>query len=227
MKGSILVNGGLATDFERIARKEKGEAVNSLPLQSSGRVPRDQGFDLLKNGVTVWAAVEPLVIEFDILVLPDGYRLAPSGKPMESSELTPLTRAQFEARLTKLIEDEKLPFGDAAIRLGVSPTTVRRTCRTLKLGSYRDLKAGAVRALSSQAPFGWDLVQGELRRNPEEWEWVVEIRRMRMGGQSLRKIADYLRTQKVATKNGGQWHAKTVSQILKFNAPYLERASST
>ena len=97
----------------------------------------------------------------------------------------------------------------------------------LKIGPYRELAPTAIRSQSSQVPFGWQLDQGELKEHPEEWKWVVEMHQLRQAGQSLHKITGHLTGQKVATKNGSNWHAKTVSQILDFNAEHLQKKRST
>lgn len=109
-----------------------------------------------------------------------------------------------------------MPVSEIASELGVSVTTVRRACRTLKIGRYVPCSSGIV-SRSSQAPFGWDIVHGQLVRNQMEWSWVEKAWNLRTQEVSLQKIANFLAEQKVPTKNGGRWFAKTVSQILKFN----------
>ena len=126
----------------------------------------------------------------------------------------------METEIQHLIEAEKFNIEQVSKRLGVSLSTVRRVCRTLKIGNYSVVN-GAIVSRSSQPPFGWDVVQGQLKHNPLEWAWVQKIHDLRLSGTSLHKIADYLTTQNVSTKNGGRWFAKTVSQILNYNNPHL------
>jgi len=70
----------------------------------------------------------------------------------------------------------------------------------------------------------WNSIGNKLvLRDQLEWVWVEKIQGLRAQGTSLRKIADFLVEQKVPTKNGGRWFAKTVSQILKFNEAIQSR----
>ena len=101
-------------------------------------------------------------------------------------------------------------------------TTVRRVCRTLKLGRYELKKPGAITPRSSQIPYGWRRDGGGLCHHPEEWSLVLEMKWLRERGLSLHKIAAKLNDDGVPTKNKRRWHAKSVSQILEFNAPILK-----
>ncbi len=115
------------------------------------------------------------------------------------------------------IEVKKLTFIDTVIKLGVSPTTVRRVCRTLKIGRYREQNASDHLSNSSQVPFGWKSVNGFLEKDPVEWGWIEQMQQFRREGKSLHWTAKQMELLGVKTKNGGRWHAKTVSQILKYN----------
>ncbi len=175
--------------------------------------PQKKGFDDLVNGVTVWNAVEPIEIPFDVevqrfIICKDG-----TVKPPDVIGNLQILRSELNGRVRELAEGQKLSIAHLAKALGISVTTVRRVCRTLKIGIYSETNAGIV-SLSSQVPFGYDVVQGRLVRKEMEWSWVLKIHEMREQGMSLRKIADFLTSEGVPTKNGGRWHAKTVSQIL-------------
>jgi hypothetical protein len=91
-------------------------------------------------------------------------------------------------------------------------------CRTLHLGVYGkrvSVESPNRLSRSSQAPYGWDVVQGELVANPEEQQWILKMMEM-SAEQSLHAIAKFLGQSCAPTKNGGKWHAKTLSQILNF-----------
>lgn len=68
---------------------------------------------------------------------------------------------------------------------------------------------------------------GVLEKDPTEWSRVEMMFKLRQQGQSLHRIAAELTRQKVPTKNGGQWFAKTISQILKFNEQFLNDFKKT
>lgn len=66
-------------------------------------------------------------------------------------------------------------------------------------------------------PFGFDR-QGEvLIENNNERATVEKIIEQRIGGLSFAKIAEWLNSQGIASKNGGKWYASTVHYIFKNN----------
>lgn len=133
-----------------------------------------------------------------------------------------MSRDQVESDIARLITEQKMDIPAVSVRLALSLSTVRRVCRTRKIGNYSVDATGLV-SRSSQVPFGWDVVQGRLQHNPTEWKWVLEIHRLHLSGTSLNQIAATLTAKDVATKSGGRWFAKTISQILKFNSPHLSQ----
>jgi hypothetical protein len=172
--------------------------------------------------VSVWSVVEPLTLEFNVEVPTEIGKPKSKAKSLKSKEKPELTRSEAEQEICHLISDQKMDIKQVSARLGVSLTTVRRVCRTRKIGTYSLEGKGTV-SRSSQAPFGWDVIHGRLARNSKEWRWVLEIHGLRSSGTSLHKIADILSAKHVATKNGGRWHARTISQILEFNIPHLTK----
>jgi hypothetical protein len=120
------------------------------------------------------------------------------------------------------VEVKELSCTDTTIELGVSPTTVRRVCRTLKIGPYREQIPSERRSKSSQIPYGWKRVNGVLEKDPIEWDWIEQMQQFRREGKSYHWIARQMELLGVKTKNSGKWHAKTISQILILNAPHLE-----
>ncbi len=172
-------------------------------------------------GVTVWSVAEPLVVDFEIDV--DRYHLRKDGsiKPVDSIGKKLVPKSLLEPKIRELIGDNGMSISRVAVELGVSVTTVRRVCRTLKIGSYKPLPVDAIVSRSSQAAYGWDRYEGILQRHPEEWAWVCKIFEWRGQGMSLNQIAKELVKFSVPTKNGGSWHRKTVSQIIVFNCRYI------
>ncbi|RJQ55924.1 MAG: recombinase family protein [Actinobacteria bacterium] len=63
-------------------------------------------------------------------------------------------------------------------------------------------------------PYGFDRKGDRLTENKEEQETLRVMRALREAGHSLRGIASKLNGESIPTKNGGAWHASTVSYIL-------------
>ena len=134
----------------------------------------------------------------------------------------PKSKVELAALIKDAFEVRKLSFVEVILELGVSPTTVRRICRTLKIGRYSDEIPSELKSNSSQQPYGWKSVNGILEKEPSEWQCVEIMFHLHEGGLSLHKIAAELTQRGIPTKNGGRWFAKSISQILKFNKRFHE-----
>ena len=175
--------------------------------------------------MTIWSVVEPLLLTFTIdIPIETNKTLKPSNN-LKTRGISNLTRSDLKAEIVRLAVAEKIEIEAIASRLNTSPSTVRRVCRTHKIGYY-SVDKSAIVSHSSQAPFGWNVVQGRLQKNAKEWPQFLEIQRLRSEGNSLHKIADILTSRNVPTKNGGRWFAKTVSQILDFNSQHLPKSTN-
>lgn len=74
-------------------------------------------------------------------------------------------------------------------------------------------------------PFGYQILNGEVSRNPEEAEIVAEIFSRYLAGQSLQQIADWLTQQKVPySENSEGWEKHKVRRILE-NSKYCGKSS--
>ncbi|OQW47624.1 MAG: hypothetical protein A4S09_15030 [Proteobacteria bacterium SG_bin7] len=176
--------------------------------------------------MSVWSVVEPLTLEFNIDIPIEISKSQNQYKASKLKVISTIPRSDVTTEIQRLADSEKMEMNAISAKLGVSLSTVRRVCRTHKIGNY-SFQSTKIVSRSSQVPFGWDVAQGRLQQNPKEWAWVLEIQRLRGSGTSLHKIADFLASQKVATKNGGKWFAKTVSQILKFNRQHLFKTTDS
>ncbi|MBY0315094.1 MAG: recombinase family protein [Bdellovibrionales bacterium] len=174
--------------------------------------------------MSVWSVIEPLAIHFKIDIIPSKIKLFKTPKGSNAQAFLTKPKAEIVAGIKQLIEWDKCDFTTASQRLGISETTVRRVCRTLKIGNYVTKAQGAIVSKSSQAPFGWDVVNGQLRPNKKEWKWVLKIHQLRAEGKTLQQIVDILDQKNVHTKNGGRWFRKTISQILNFNKAHLKKS---
>lgn len=173
------------------------------------------------NGVTEFHSIGQIAYSFDRPVF--------TKSQYHKSDLTrvnlqgnlPLSKHELAIKIKEAFEVEKLSFVEVVLGFGVSPTTVRRICRTLKIGRYSDQIPSELRSNSSQQPYGWKSVNGILEKDPTEWRCVELMFQFRNQGLSLHKIAAELTHRKIPTKNGGRWFAKSISQILKFNEKFL------
>lgn len=173
------------------------------------------------NGVTLWSKVEPITLEFseEISITLKSNEIGSNAATLHRNHT--YSKAKLHELVRECFEVKKLSFTDTIIELGVSPTTVRRVCRTLKIGRYQVEIPLGLRSNSSQVPYGWKSVLGVLEKEPREWRCVEMMYKLQEQGKSLHKIAAELTRREVPTKNGGKWFAKTVSQILKFNSKFL------
>lgn len=64
-------------------------------------------------------------------------------------------------------------------------------------------------------PFGYREVDGKLQAVKKETELVAEIISRRQAGETLQAIAGWLNEQGIIGKQGGKWHASSVSYVLK------------
>lgn len=172
--------------------------------------------------MTLWSVVEPLTVRFKIDINAEDLVPKNPTKHSKSRRIRLQTRDELRGHIKDLIEGEHLSLEEVSELLGVALTTVRRACRTLKIGPNGIQPTGSISSRSSQTPFGWTLFYGHLQTNKEEWKWVLKIHFMRQSGYSLHKIAAFLCERNVPTKNGGRWFAKTVSQILEFNRLHID-----
>ncbi|MCM0607259.1 MAG: recombinase family protein [Xanthomonadaceae bacterium] len=171
--------------------------------------------------MTHWLKVEPIFITFKI-ELSSSFSSSPTpANSLKLNHKIKYSKAKLEALVRECIEVKKLSFVETIIALSVSPTTVRRICRTIKIGRYSDQIPSGMRSNSSQQPYGWKSVNGILEKEPSEWRCVELMFQLRQDGLSLHKVAAELTHRKVPTKNGGRWFAKSISQILKFNEKFL------
>lgn len=177
-------------------------------------------FMLPKNGVTSFTNTEPVIIEFSIEIKPTPKLRINDPNSLRSKNKIPTTRQKLEELVRECIDVKKMSFVDTVLYLGVSSSTIRRICRTLKIGRYSNPWYLGPRLNSSQVPFGWNSVHGFLEKNIEEWGIVEKMFFLRVEGKSLNWIAAEMTRLEIKTKNGGKWYAKTISQILKFNEKF-------
>jgi DNA invertase Pin-like site-specific DNA recombinase len=111
--------------------------------------------------------------------------------------------------------DTSTPSGRLFLQMIGSFSEFERALITERLQEGRRSKAETGGHAAGEVPFGYEKNgDGELVLS-DHAETVKRIFQMRDDGETLRSIADTLNEDGVPTKKGGEWHASTVSYILK------------
>ena len=78
------------------------------------------------------------------------------------------------------------------------------------------------RKRKGRIPFGWEYLNHNLVKNPDEQQIIRMIRQYICRGESFRGIARELKLNRnlVPTKNNGIWQANTVKKILERTGAY-------
>jgi hypothetical protein len=168
---------------------------------------------------------EPMAYPFDLPVPTHHNGHQKRCNTHENKGKNQLSKVEIQAQIKTCMQSDNLSLEQTAERVGLSVITIRRISRTLKVGPYREIEPTAIKPKSSQTPYGWTRLNGTIERHPSEWKWVELAFKLHSEGMSLHKIAAHLNTRKVASKNGGTWSAKTISQTLKWNQPHLKKPS--
>jgi DNA invertase Pin-like site-specific DNA recombinase len=64
-------------------------------------------------------------------------------------------------------------------------------------------------------PFGWDAVNGRLRRNTAEQKVLRRARALRAKGLGYLKVAEQLNAEGLAPKRAASWSAMSVRSVLR------------
>ncbi len=117
--------------------------------------------------------------------------------------------------LRRMYVDEGLSPAQIAKQLKVSKSGVVGRLKRMGVLEGRARRAGY---LTGQTPYGWRREKGQLVPHLEEQKVIESMKQMRHEGVSLHAIARILTAQKVPTKRGKRWSAKTVSQVLEHDS---------
>ena len=149
------------------------------------KLPPNQRFRGEIYGVPLLQVVAPMWCEA-LVELPLGkYTQGKCSKSVENKEKCRLERHELGVEIERLFREENLSLEGISARVKMSLITVRRVCRTVRLGRYASqLDLTGPVSLSSQVPFGWVVEQGILKENPEEMRWVCEAKKLLASGKS-------------------------------------------
>lgn len=95
-----------------------------------------------------------------------------------------------------------------------------RSVITERMMSGKEQKAKQGRFAGGSAPYGYDLVNGELVINEEQAAWVRRVFEMRSRDTTLQEIVDVLNDTGVSTKRGGKWSRKQIMDMMNREAIY-------
>lgn len=124
----------------------------------------------------------------------------------------------LEFRIFHFYVKKGLSLNQIAQKLEISRDLVRKILRRAGvpiLSKRRQLD------LTGQTPYGWKKEMGRLVPHVAEQKVINRFATARAEGISLHSIARILNEEAVPTKNGGRWHARSVSQILESNERFM------
>lgn len=133
-------------------------------------------------------------------------------------DLSALLESHFSGRHALLSVGEQLDTSTAGGRMVLSILTVISEWERAVIS---ERTSAALQHLKAQgqhigAPgLGYELVDGDLRRNDAEQATVKRIRELNAEGLSLREIASVLKAEQHKSKRGGEWHPNTINRVIK------------
>lgn len=113
-----------------------------------------------------------------------------------------------------------LSLRDIGKELNISKTKVRSNL--LKAGAElrpkdptpAEVSRWRIRKTKSPPPFGYCYFQGELVKNPIEYDVLLKIHRQWKQGVDANEITRYLNAKKLKPRKAKAWHNKAVKKIL-------------
>lgn len=111
--------------------------------------------------------------------------------------------------------DTKTPFGRFFLTLSGALAQMERENtaeRTASIMAFKEEKGEHI----GHAPYGYDILDKKLIKNPQEQEIIAKIIRWKREGLSLRAIAEKLNKKGIKTKRGSlTWSHKTLAYLLQ------------
>jgi len=117
---------------------------------------------------------------------------------------------------------------EIARETGVPKTTVRETLveKGMALRKFPIGNASADSVPSGRhpgrSPYGYAWLQGELVKDPKEYEVVLRIMKLWNSGCGIPAISNELNGAKVPTRFGGQWRRCVIAAIIKRHKEELK-----
>lgn len=109
---------------------------------------------------------------------------------------------------------------DIAKDLNISKDKVRRTL--MKNGvelrpsdpTPEEVSLWRIRKTKAPPPFGYCYFQGELVKNPVEYDTLLKIQRQWKAGCDANEITRYLNGKKLKPRKAKEWHNKAIRKII-------------
>lgn len=76
------------------------------------------------------------------------------------------------------------------------------------------MKCWRIRKTKAPPPFGYCYFQGELVKNPIEYDALLKIHRQWKSGMNANEITRYLNAKKIKPRKAKEWHNKAVKKIV-------------
>ncbi|MDD3021733.1 MAG: recombinase family protein [Alphaproteobacteria bacterium] len=115
---------------------------------------------------------------------------------------------------------KNLSLRDIAKQLNLSKTTVREyliktgVARRPKDPTPEQVARWRIGKTKAPPPFGFCYFQGQLVKNPIEYDTLLKIYRQWKSGMDANELTRYLNEKKLKPRKAKQWHNKAVRKIL-------------
>lgn len=119
-----------------------------------------------------------------------------------------------------LLYGKGLSLRDIGKELNISKNKVRKTL--LEMGvelrpsdpTPEEVSRWRIRKTKAPPPFGYCYFQGELVKNPIEYDALLKIHRQWKTGKDANEITRYLNGKKIKPRKAKEWHNKAVRKII-------------
>jgi site-specific DNA recombinase len=218
----------LAKIYIRVSTEDQAREGYSLEAQRKQleNFVREKGYELLgvyedagfSGKDTDRPALQQLLLDakegmFNVLVTLSPDRL--SRNIIDQAAIREiLEKYKVQLKFLTLPVDTTSPEGDLITNIIGSVSQYERKLigRRVKLGMRQKAEKGGFNGMS--APYGYDIMDGELRINKDEAEVVKSIFKMKKAGMTLESIVRILNEFYVPTKKGRAWSKKQGWRIL-------------
>ena len=82
-----------------------------------------------------------------------------------------------------------------------------------RIRDVKQFKKSKMEVYGGKTCYGWDRVEDRLVVNQDEYEVLENIEHLRMNGWSYGRIANYLNSRNVLSKQGGKWYSSSVRSV--------------
>jgi len=113
--------------------------------------------------------------------------------------------------------DTASPFGEFFFTLLASLAQLERKVLSERLTNCWQHKKARGEKGPGITPFGFDSVNGKLVKSKSEQKTIRKILQMRDSGLAYGRIADYLNSRGIKSKQGRKWYAQSVRAVVLYH----------